>query len=205
MDHPIGTSHRSRGALAILTSTSTAAMIAGVAGVSCLLVDPPPALPTFPPAAPQIESTSVVPPPGVVTASDWPEGGELSFVVPVAVNDPTTTFTWYVFQDYGWADSATLEGPTQSTADLDGGAIQIIHFSVNPPVGPGCQTITFFADADPRQLVSETPSRLACSLCTPVSWLYDPSGAGDCPAYDAGGIPEADILPDGNADAADAQ
>jgi hypothetical protein len=179
------------------------ALLLGVAllAPSCLLVDPPPALPTIPPGAPVILTESVSPPsPGL---TNWTEDAELTFVVPVQVNDPTSTFQWFVFEDYNTPISALINH-SASTADLDGGDIQVVDFTLSPPPGTSCHTIRFFADADPGvDFTMAVPASLTCLLCTQITWIYDPSGTGDC-LYDAGSIPDADILRDGSANATDA-
>jgi hypothetical protein len=186
---------RAFGATALLLAVALLA-------ASCLLVDPPPALATIPPGAPSILTESVSPPAPDFT--NWVEGAELTFVVPVQVNDPASTFQWFVFEDYNLPIS-TLIHHSASTADLDGGDIQVINFSVSPPPGTSCHYISFFADADSTgvDFTTAIPASLTCLLCTKITWVYDPSGTGDC-LYDAGGIGDADILREGSADATDA-
>jgi hypothetical protein len=193
----------------VATLLLTMAFLVGVValGASCLLVDPPPALPTFPPEAPQIQTESVTP--SAIFSTDWPEDGGLNFVVPVAVLDPTTTFFWYVFEDYGTPlSTVTTYDAVQSMANPDGGGVQLINFSLPPPPGAGCHSITFYADGDPTGLrLTTLPGggvSLVCTLCSFTTWHYDPSGSGEC-TYDAGSIPEADIILEGSADATDGE
>jgi hypothetical protein len=135
--------------------------------------------------------------------TNWVEGAELAFAVPVQVNDPTSIFQWFLFEDYKTPIS-TLVTRSESTADLDGGDIQVVNFTLSPPPGTSCHIIWFFADADLGvDFTPAVPASLTCLLCTQITWIYDPSGTGDC-LYDAGGIPDADILREGSANAADA-
>jgi hypothetical protein len=170
---------------------------------SCLLLDPPPALPTLPLQAPTILTGSLVPPNTSVV--NWTQDSEtLDFVVPVAVDDPTTRFAAYAFEDYGFPTSQLVYSG-ESTPNADGGPVQLINFSVSPPPPSGCHTFTFFADADDNTAVNPVKAGLLdCLLCQQVTWFYEPTGGGDCPALDAGGIPDADLVREGGADAADA-
>jgi|HubBroStandDraft_2_1064218.scaffolds.fasta_scaffold152356_2 hypothetical protein len=177
----------------------------GAALASCLLLDPPPALPTVPLGAPQILTESLVPP--LDSVLSWPQASEsLTFVVPVQVNDPSTPYAVYFFEDYGSPNSKNVGGPVQSSTDTDAGTIQVFNFSVSPPPISGCHWFTVFADADNTE-EPPPPSGpvLTCLLCQQVTWFYDPVGAGGCGTPDAGGIPDADIVREGGGDAADAQ
>jgi hypothetical protein len=163
------------------------------AAVSCILADPPPALPTIPPQPPVIYGSSSVPP----TTSLITGTGSLSFSVPVGV-DFNTSF--YVFVDYGTPASTFPSAGQQPKIPMtgpiaDGGGVQLVDFTLEPPLPPTtCHTITLFADVANDSPEKNTPAALTCAplSCSYVSWIYDPSGAGLCPEYDAGGVPDAD-------------
>jgi hypothetical protein len=124
----------------------------------------------------------------------------LEFVVPIQI-DLDTSF--YVFLDYGTVIS-TLVTPNPVTPNvaepgLDAGGIQGINITMDPPSPGSCHTITFFAalkDVDPLfSLDPVSPASLTytSALCSVLTWTYDPTGAGNCPTIDAGGISDADI------------
>ena len=172
----------------------------GVAGVvSCILADPPPALPTYIEQKPYIDVDSVSPPVGSV--SGWPADGAITFSVPVLLFAMTN---FYVFENAH--TSISRPGPTISpqSPSVDGGGYQLISFSYRPSDRFTCQTITFYADADPHTVEpgsGPTSETLTCtSLCSSVSWTYDPTGGGGCPSFDAGRVPDADIFRDAPTD-----
>jgi hypothetical protein len=203
---PFRSSTRSRITQALALAAIISPLGLAPLALSCLLLDPPPDLPTIPLQTPVILSESVSPP--LPSFTNWAQGSEMTFVVPVEVDDPASTFDWYVFEDVDTPISS-LAHQGESTANLDGGAIQLISFSVDPPPGPSSHTITFYADVDTTQTLAPlfpgAPDYLVCTLCSSVTWIYDPSGSGTSPTYDAGGIPDADILREGSADVPEEQ
>jgi len=198
-------------------------VVLGIFGgvISCVLADPPPALPTILPEAPLINANAALPP-NYQFITDWPESGSIPFSVPVLVNNPTKL---YVLLDYGTPSSSypssqpqtapTDGGPPSNLAVPvpDGGGVQVIDFTLLPPTPPEvCHTITFFADLadDPMILLNKGgpgfPATLSYTpaLCSTISWVYDPTGVGDCMKFDAGGIPDAETHDSNGADATDA-
>jgi hypothetical protein len=173
------------------------------AAASCFLADPPPALPTIAAMSPTILTSSVVPPLGIIT--NW-DSGDISFVVPVSVIDPTSSVAWAFVEDDMTA-AAVLLSTRQAMMTVDGGTIQTIDFDSPAPSKTACHTITAYVglsggDFQNVSLEEGIPG-VQCSLCEHVTWIFDPSGVGGCPVYDAGGIPDSAILRDARPDAAD--
>jgi hypothetical protein len=175
---------------------------------SCILADPPPALPTVLPQAPLIDPNSAAPPPNQLP-TNWLENGTLTFTVPVTVDFAAN---FYVLVDYLTPVSVYPPGqPTPSSAEpvADGGGVQLITFTLNPPEPANtCHTITFFADLANDPMFSLNKGGLGSSAssatltytpgyCTSVTWFYDPTGVANCLKFDAGGIPDAEVFHEG--------
>jgi hypothetical protein len=175
----------------------------GVVGVaSCILADPPPALPNYIEQNPQIDIDSVSPPVGSV--SGFPaDNGAITFSVPVLLFARTYFF---VFENAHTSISKVVAPLPPESPSVDGGGYQIISFQYVPSDRFTCQTITFYADADgTNPFHAQTSDFLTCTTyCTSVSWTYDPTGGGGCPTSDAGRVPDADLFRDSPSEANDA-
>jgi len=155
---------------------------------SCIL-DPPTSLPIIPLQAPLVQTSSVVPPLDRII-TNWPPSMPLQFEVPVQVLDPTTVVQSAAFLDYTTPNS-TFYGVLPSMPGPDASFIQIVEFRLPQPNAASCHTITVFMSTDPVGLDTSqvTPASVQCnSLCTQITWFYDPTGTGGCPIYDAGGL-----------------
>ena len=181
---------RSRTWCALALGGVLAPMGALFATGSCILADPPPALPTILPTQPLVLTT--YPPQGTFT--NWPVGG-LTFIVQVQVDNPTDGVLYAMLEDEGTAGSKLLTPSSDQAGPGDGGMI-VVPVSATP-TDTNCHTYTLFLDAieDNNGGWTEffgTPATVKCtqSLCTQVHWTYQPPGsAGTCPVFDAGGLP----------------
>jgi hypothetical protein len=178
--------------------------------VSCVLADPPPELPTILPQTPFILQGSVLPPAGQIF-TNWPAGG-LEVYVPVTVLDPTVPYDYLLIEDYGKPNSyAPSTFPSADTyfgtfgPSQDGSANEVVPMPpIAVPLDRNCHTFSVFvgfslsliSPASGQGYVVSGPSGLDM-----VTWTYDPSGDGDCAAYDAAGLTEN--APDAATDEAD--
>jgi hypothetical protein len=171
-------------------------------GVACI-VAPPPDLPPQPVIRPTILHDSAYPlPDQILTAADIPDGGTLTFLVPVELVDPTRTFSWELFVDYDpyAATTPLLFGQVQPTpGSVDGGTI-VVPFALNFGEAPldmaYCHRIQFLVAY--TFSASHTPDSLGGDS---VTWLYNGAGGvNGCPPFDAGlgdsGVPLTDAGPD---------
>lgn len=120
------------------------------------------------------------------------------FLVPVAVNGPTSTFQWRVYVDLdrkaASASSGTLFdiGQTSAAEPLSADAIRMIRFRLEAPteVGAGCTLVQFYAarSFDDRRFPLTSP---AAGPPDTVSWLVA-SGPDGC----AGVLPDAGAATD---------
>jgi hypothetical protein len=169
------------------------------AATSCILADPPPGL-AIPPALPPTV-TSIEPHESIITV--WPPGA-LTFNVDVdLVNPPPAYLNWAMVQDNGTVDSRLVGNACTACGPADDGG----GVSISVPVSlsdSNCHTYTLFLDTgkfegnagDPawNPQPGGPPAVVTCSspsLCAAVEWLYDPTGAGNCPDFDAGGAHDA--------------
>jgi hypothetical protein len=142
---------------------------------------------------PTILHDSVSPPAGrILTAADIPDGGVLTFLIPVELDDPTRQFSWELFIDYDpYTASAPFQlGQVQPTAStVDAGTILVSP----PPVSfldgklstPYCHRIEFLVAYSFSAF--HTPDSLGGDI---VTWLYNGAGGPDgCPlSYDASAL-----------------
>src|SRR5580658_1237418 len=92
---------------------------------SCIVADPPAALPTYSEQPPVIYGSSATPPAPVITTGA-PASDILQFTVPVQLYEPTN---FYVFQDYNTPNSMYLQPLPPKTPGADGGGLAFISFS----------------------------------------------------------------------------
>jgi len=181
---------RSRTWCALALGGVLAPMGALFATGSCILADPPPALPTILPQQPQVLTTD--PPQGTFTS--WPVG-LLTFIAQVQVINPTDPVLYAMLEDEGTAGSK-LVTPAGTQAQPGDGGVIVVTVSATPS-DTNCHTFTLFLDAIEDnnggwvEFVG-TPATVKCtqSLCRTVLWTYQPRGSsGTCPVFDAGGLP----------------
>jgi hypothetical protein len=188
----------------IVAGTCACATAAALTTVACI-VAPPPDLPPQVAHRPTILHDSVVPPADqILTASDIPLGGALTFLVPVELDDPNRQFSWELFIDYDpYAASAPfLYGqvqPTASTADAGTVVVAIpLSFQDSRLSSPYCHRIEFLVAYSFSAF--HTPDSLGGDVAT---WLYNGAGGDDgCPAsYDASALGEGGwSMPDAPSD-----
>jgi hypothetical protein len=168
---------------------------AALAGVACI-VAPPPDLPPEPLRRPIILRDSVVPPADqILTAAQLPDGGEMTFLIPVQVDDPTKPFLWELFVDYVYDPNTPMLPvsvgqfqPTVST--LDAGTVIVaisVPFQDGRLSAPYCHRIEFMVAYKFDEY--HTPNSIGGDS---VTWLYNGAGGPDgCPlSYDAGPLGE---------------
>lgn len=160
-------------------AATTAACVASlVASASCILADPPPELPKPPKHHPIIVKGSVAPP-YTQKLSELPP----TFVVPVELIDPDTTFAWNVFVDF---DPTTNQQPvngrtlTPNPADVDGG-VTPVDFSLSPLDPSICHEIQMVVALSFAPTSQHTPDSNGADS---IVWFYEPPG---CAAWDGGG------------------
>ena len=146
-----------------------------VASASCILADPPPELPKPPKHHPIIVKGSVVPP----YTRILPELPH-SFIVPLEILDPDSSYFYNVFVDYDPISPRPADftsAPQQSTT-IDFGLSPVTDLST-------CHSIELVVALgfDPKS--QHTPDSNGADS---IVWWYNPSGdPGHCPQYDAGG------------------
>jgi hypothetical protein len=163
-----------------------AVVIATCAIGACIVADPPPDIPAPPPHHPTILHGSVVPPTTQVLSD--PSAANLTFEVPVELEDPNASFEWNVFVDYDPHLNLSPSFGRRESPDLtqvDGG-VRIIEFSITPPDPSSCHVIEFVVALEFSVGSGHTPDQYGGDT---VSWFYNPSGdPGGCATYDAGGL-----------------
>ena len=163
---------------------------------SCVLADPPPTLPTIPPAMPSIVKASMTPPAGTFTG--WPTGA-FTFGIAVQVINPTDAVHYAMVEDDGTPAASLLQ--TAHTAGPGNYGQITLDIAATAPGDGNCHTFTLYVDAiEDASWQAYPPSTVTCdpNLCNPVTWLYEPASGAGCPAFDAG----AALGRDGSADAA---
>ncbi len=151
----------------------------GIAGVACVIADPPAQLPVPPLAPPEILHDLVTPPAPLITA--WP----LEFEIPVYVPDPTSLPLWHAFLDYDPIShtGSFTNGVVDPDPAGDDGGVRTIARRFSPPADINfCHTLqvvvalTFVDDHTPDSTGGDS-----------ITWIYAPTGnLGDCPIFDAG-------------------
>jgi hypothetical protein len=171
------------------------------------IVAPPPDLPPQPQSRPTILHDSAWPPADqILTAAALPDGGSLTFLVPVELIDPSKTFSWELFVDYDPYALYANNGPVQvggvqpTPGSVDGGTTVVafeLNFDEAPLNGAYCHRIeflvayTFSAFHVPDSLGGDS-----------LTWLYNGAGGvNGCPPFDASalgdtGYPLTDAAPD---------
>ena len=173
------------------------ALVSGIAGslamlaASCIVADPPPDIPAPAPHRPTIEHGSVVPPPTQILVDKWTPDLQLTFDVPVELDDPTSAFEWNVFFDYDRNTNASAAFGQRVAADqtaVDAG-VRLVEFTIGSPDPTKCHVIEFIVALRFTVESSHTPDAYGGDS---VVWFYNPSGdPSGCPAYDAGGVDAA--------------
>jgi hypothetical protein len=181
-------------------------------GAACF-VAPPPDLPNQPSGRPTILHDSVVPPADqILTSAQVPQGGVLTFVVPVEVEDPTLPFLWRVFIDYDpYSPTTTIPPPggmggVQPTPGMLDAGVTLVPFQLSFGSGtlstPYCHRIDFYVAYSFNSLTGgNTPSPGV--VADSVTWLYNGAGGSStCPqsfdasAFGEGGLTIPDAAPD---------
>jgi hypothetical protein len=176
-----------------------------VVSAAACLVAPPPDLTPQPVSRPTILHDSAWPPADrILTAADLPDGGSLTFLVPVELVDPSKTFSWELFVDYNpyASNGPFIFGQVQPTpGSVDGGTIVVgfeLPFGEAPLDTPYCHRIEFLVAY--TFSASHTPDSIGGDSLT---WLYNGAGGvnGCPPPFDASvlgdsGLSTADTGPD---------
>jgi hypothetical protein len=182
----------------------SACALAVLLPLAACIVAPPPDLPPQPVSRPTILHDSVFPPADqILTGAEIPDGGTLTFLVPVDLVDPTRAFSWELFVDYDpySATAPLLFGQVQPTpGSVDGGTI-VVPFSLDFGQAPldmaYCHRIQFLVAY--TFSASHTPDSLGGDS---VTWLYNGAGGvNGCPPFDASalgdsGVPLTEAGPD---------
>lgn len=161
-----------------LAATIAACVASLAASASCILADPPPELPKPPKHHPIIVKGSVVPPYTNVLPELPP-----TFVVPVELIDPDTTFAWNAFVDF---DPTTNPQPvdgkilTPNPADVDGG-VTLVEFPIGALDTSICHKIQMVVALSFAPTSQHTPDSYGDDS---IVWFYSPPG---CAAWDGGG------------------
>jgi hypothetical protein len=183
-------STRSRLLRALALVAAVAPLGVAWAAASCIIVDPPPALPPIPAAAPKVRPVL----PAEANFTNCPGTG-LSFIVEVQVLNPNDSLHYVLIEDENTAN-ATQPNPPALAPPGDGGSFTI-DVPTSCPGDSNCHTFTFYADTseDPAWSVAQgPPATVTCTpmLCARQQWFYEPSGATGCPVFDAGIPPPKD-------------
>jgi hypothetical protein len=182
-----------------------ACVLAGALATVACIVAPPPDLPPQPLHRPTILHDSVVPPTDqILTAAQIADGGSLTFLIPVELDDPDRQFSWELFVDY---DPYTTPGPflygaVQPTPSaVDAGTVVVaipVSFEDRRLSSPYCHRIEFIVAYSFSAF--HTPDSLGGDTAT---WLYNGAGGSDgCPtSYDASALGDGGWpMPDAPAD-----
>jgi len=166
----------------------TAAAVMALGG--CVLADPAPTLPLVSELPLSIDTTSAYPPvanPAVFVT--WPD----HFMIPVYETDPSQPLQWIAYEDYSPlslvpAHQPVHVDPQPFPADLDGGLVRTVVFSLLQPLGPGCHNVEIVvANSFSPGYTPDGPGGGAA-----VSWTFTNGGnLTDCTTYDAGYLVDA--------------
>jgi hypothetical protein len=184
-----------RRALRRIFAAASACVVAGALATAACIVAPPPDLPPQYVHRPTILHDSVVPPANeILTASQLPDSGELTFLIPIQLDDPSAPFLWRMFIDYNYDPSSVPQEPDTggqfqpTISTLDGGTVVLsvtVAFQDGKLATPYCHRIEFvvaYGFSAPH-----TPDSLGGDT---VTWLYNGAGGSDgCPlSYDGSAL-----------------
>jgi hypothetical protein len=166
-------------------------MVAALAGaVSCVIADTPPELPEHPKHPPRIVDSSAVPSPARVLTKI-----NDTYVLPVDIPDPDTTFDLHVFVDgdYLPGSSFTVE-PDPSTTQ---GGLRLVTFVIDGVDAARCHVVEAVVALEFEANSVRTPVNGGDSLV----WYYSPTGdLGGCLVAPDGGWPVDGSFPDGTSE-----
>jgi hypothetical protein len=182
-----------------LVAGAVVCVLGSALATAACIVAPPPDLPPAVAHRPTILHDSVVPPADqILTSAEVPDGGALTFLVPVELDDPSRQFSWELFIDYDpyTASAPFLYGQVQPTAStVDAGTVVVaipLSFQDGRLSTPYCHRVEFLVAYTFSAF--HTPDSLGGDI---VTWLYNGAGGLDgCPlSYDASALGDSGWSP----------